>query len=60
MSVKGSNEAIIGYAWGTGNTDQGRYRLIKVDGTWKLDGIECPADAPGAAGYKFNMSQRVP
>lgn len=25
--------AIIGYAWGTGNTDRGRYRLVKVGGT---------------------------
>jgi hypothetical protein len=51
ISVKESNEAIIGYAWGTGNTDQGRYRLVKVGGTWKLDGIECPA----VGNDKFNM-----
>ena len=60
--------ATVAYEWGADTTynipptgtDQGRYRLVKVDGTWKLDGIECPAEIPGAAGYKFNMSQQEP
>jgi len=67
ISDNGST-ATVAYEWGANatynipptGTDQGRYRLVKVDGTWKLDGIECPSAAPGAAGYKFNMSQRVP
>jgi hypothetical protein len=60
ISVKESNEAVIGYAWGTGNTDQGRYRLIKVDGTWKLDGINCIFPPP-ASSFTFNwFLRRVP
>jgi hypothetical protein len=51
VSARESGEAIIGYAWGTGNTDQARYRLVKIGGTWKLDGIECPA----VGDDKFNM-----
>ena len=56
------NTATVAFEWSPNNTDWGRYRLVKIDGTWKLDGIECLGAADGNydTSAKFNMSQRVP
>jgi hypothetical protein len=59
ISATGSNEALIGYDGGFDdeiNTDYGRYRMVKIGGAWKIDGIECSADGKfDASAAKFNM-----
>ena len=64
------NKATVAFEWGTEGTDHGRYRLVKVDGTWKLDGVNCIFPPPvgsitfnwhaGTVSDKFNVSQSVP
>lgn len=56
------DRATLTYAWGGGNADtapvsyEPEYRMLRQDGTWKLDGIDC------GAGRAFNMgdASRLP